>query len=130
MPVDVGEPKLLCRDAWVIRSLGNRQKWWCPACDLRVELGTEVLAMVGNDDLGIWPVLVHSECREGIAVRMNMAFVWETLPTRDARMRCRNRIKAARRWWHNEPEPDPKPKPAAAPKAAPAPAPEAAPAGS
>ena len=28
--------------------------------------------------------------------------------------------EAARRWWHNEPEPDPKPKPAAAPKAAPA----------
>ena len=106
-------------DDGVVAWIGDVQKWFCPLCETRLELGSEALAFVQSPGRVPMPVVVHSECREGALLRGKLSKAWDGLDT-SARKRAVERLDWVYKEWtwelrKNLPEPDPKPAAAAAP---------------
>ena len=115
-------------EAGLVEFLGGVQKWFCPICETRIELGSEALTFVSSPKMPpAWPLVVHSECREGLNTRRGFSGAWAGLETAAIEKRARERLETVRGRWVKalraklpKPEPDPKPAAAAAPKTAPA----------
>ena len=99
-----GSRQIFCVDTDVLQRLGPVQRWWCPFCEERLELGSEALAFVSDSDGPAWPVVVHSNCREGAQLRGSLSSPWDALENHDVRNRARQRVEAAREAWY-PPEP-------------------------